>query len=1112
MPRAGYSAGRGFSSRSGFTDPFGDRTSGPVYTPPGTSAGGVNSGLTPGGFGIDITSPAAVVASMQENAQEGGDFIAGLGAALFGQGNGSLLGDVPIVGDLGRFIGANPVSETLYKVPGAVADTVGGRVEKISLGYEDLTPRYNELPEDLRRYFDEKIAANPDAANHYRYEALKEYALQQQLVDPVVNPTVDIPRGSLADTVGWLFGDLIGQHQRSIERAIAGTEKLGSGLDRLEEIEAIAAGGVPTGVLGSGFLAGDRQLSDVERIALLQWQSGEWTKGQALDFLASNSAGLAHDRGLQLVGTFATDPTVVGSLGAGALARLGITGATLAAREAAIGSRLLAGAGRISGTERGTELIRLLSKPYVAIQGTSLGTAAKVTRMIIDPLHAIGQKRTTTEAFVDVASDAAPRAIAEAYGEANHLNVLRFARTVGARGELYDMLTEDLATYGANVTRRVLAEQHQAAMLSQELGYDLLQTVPGDIIDDLAKNAPKGFVQYVKDEAIKFRILNWDEAAKRNLATRMAAMYGFKTADEFAADLAKMNVDELGLLHAATYGRTTKNLLNALGESAHVYTGNLPLDRIVLLNRNTLTTLGAEGILERVGAAASTADQVAEVRAAQELYPELRYITIDGANPTRSVERFTAWLQGRLDEGVMPAQITDAELAKLPTPLADLAEQMGEAWTLGFRPEDQFLWGLEFDLDGTYRAATSPWVDHVADAVPAFRAGRALDLNIAGQPIVGGLVRAASKPIDYLEAGARTMKSKVSSTAITESARSRFVARAVGKAGMTDAEARAVFQGILDIAQIHKTTARGLTETNMWEQSRHLVPQRLRLTGFGKRELMVLVLDAYEGDLRFVGLTQKLTGRAKKLLQPLGGNLAGYVAETLYPTVKFRLNAIFQAQERIEPIVLNAQRGVHAVLGNKLSEADRLTEGILQRMVDTSVVRAGDIDQLEFSAMALFGDEAKQVLTGHVLRDWWNTLSDVQGVKRVNLLRTFQKGLGPKLRTVWDKNAPGAWDDIVNEYSGKAGRVISDDEAAIRYLSEQMLANEVHVNAIIKPGARAADFDTAINTAAWHVPATLGELRPLELDFLASACSSRWRAAGSSRTRTRCVRPSPRAR
>jgi hypothetical protein len=369
--------------------------------------------------------------------------------------------------------------------------------------------------------------------------------------------------------------------------------------------------------------------------------------------------------------------------------------------------------------------------------------------------------------------------------------------------------------------------------------------------------------------------------------------------------------------------------------------------------------------------------------------------------------------------------------------------------------------------------------------VPSYRAGRALRLNIAGQPIVGDALRAASKPLDYIDAGIRTMTAKVTSASITESARARFVARAVGKSGMTEHEAKTVFQGVSDAAQLHRVTARGLRETDMWEEVRHLVPQRMYQAGYTKRELMADVLHAYDGDLRFVGLTQKMTGRAKALLQPLGGNVPGYISENLYPTVKFRLNAIFQVQERIEPIVLNAQRGVTPALGNKLNEADRLAEGILQRMVDTSIVRAGDIDQAEFSAMALFGDESKRVLSGHFLRDAWNTLSDVQGVKRVNMLRTYQKGLGAKLRGVWEKTSPGAWDDIVNDYSAKAGRVVSDDEAAVRYMSEQMMANEVHVNRLIEPGARAADFDAAINTAAWHVPATLGELKPLDLDFLA---------------------------
>ncbi|HET7070158.1 MAG TPA: hypothetical protein VFI40_04995, partial [Nocardioides sp.] len=1005
---------------------------------------------------------------------------------------GGIVGGVPILGDLGRFAGDNPLVSTLYKVPGVAADIVGGAAEHVTLGWQDLSPQYDALPDTYKERFDPQIAQNPDIANHLRYQALVAYKQDQQLDHPTLNPTIDIPRGSLADTVGWFFGDVLGSGQKLVERGIAGVSGRQGPGTQLDKIMAVGAG-------HAVWTSDDPGLTPVERVVYDKYGSGEWTANEALDFLANNGAGLSHNKALEIAGTFATDPTVVGSLGAGALAKLGLTGATLAAREGATGARLLAGAGRVSGTERGTELIRLLSKPYVAIQDTSLGRAAKIIRTTIDPLHAIGGHRAVGEALVDIESEALPRAVAAAYGEANHLNVLRYGRSVGSRGELYDMLTEDIATYGDNVGRRLLAEQQQAAALVNGLGANLLESVPGDIIDDLVKNAPKGIEQYVKDETAKFRILHWDEASIRNLADRMSAMYGFKTADEYAADLAKMNPDELGLLHAATYGRATKNLLDALGKSAGLYEGKVPLSRLVLLNRDTLTTLGAQGILDQLEEAGGALSQAAKdagftsqldvqralIRDAQERYPELRYITIDGANPARSIERFVTWLSGRVESGAMPAQITADELAKFPTPLQDLADQMHEAWTLGFRPEDEHLWGLEYNLDGTYRAATVPWVDHVAQSTPAFRAGRILSMNIAGQPLIGGVLRAVSKPVDYIEAGARTMRAKVTSASITEAARTRFVAKAVGKSGMTEHEARTVFQGILDAAQVQKTTARGLTETNMWEQARHLVPQRMRLAGFGKRELMGLVLDAYEGDLRFVGLTQKLTGRAKKLLQPLGGNLAGYVAENLYPTVKYRLNSVFQTQERIEPIVLNAQRGVDFALGNKMNEADRLAEGIRNRLVETSIVRAADVDQIEFSAAALFGDEAKRVLTGRVLRDAWNTLSDVQGVKRVNLLRTLQHGLGADLRSVFEHNAPGVWDTMASDAAAKAGRVVSDDEVAIRYLAEQMLANEVHVNHLIEPGARAADFDAAINTAAWHVPADIGELKPLELDFLA---------------------------
>ncbi|HET7181523.1 MAG TPA: hypothetical protein VFI15_04755, partial [Candidatus Limnocylindrales bacterium] len=74
---------------------------------------------------MDVTSPQSFVSSMVKSNTEGNDFIGGLGAALFAK-QGGIVGGVPILGDLGRFAGDNPLVSTLYKVPGVAADIVGG--------------------------------------------------------------------------------------------------------------------------------------------------------------------------------------------------------------------------------------------------------------------------------------------------------------------------------------------------------------------------------------------------------------------------------------------------------------------------------------------------------------------------------------------------------------------------------------------------------------------------------------------------------------------------------------------------------------------------------------------------------------------------------------------------------------------------------------------------------------------------------------------------------------------------------------------------------------------------------------------------------------------------
>lgn len=763
--------------------------------------------------------------------------------------------------------------------------------------------------------------------------------------------------------------------------------------------------------------------------------------------------------------------------------------ATLRAVEEGTQTARLNVLGKAAQSERVSSAVASLGRTvYTPMQANAIGKAAKIGRTIIDPLHAIGGNRVVGEATVDVTAEATQRTLAEVTGISTNYRILRDLQKIAP--ELVDLHLEGTGTYGMNIARKVLMRAHVAGALSQKLGRELIGLQPKQIIDHLLSHAPKDYVDLLKAEMIRVRQLQFDSAGLRNLADRMASQVGHLTSDEWLDFLKTKSLDYLSELHASTYGLATKNFLSAVGEASRLLGRKaakaMKLDRMILLNRTTLTDLGAQGILKELEGLTDEA-AAALIRARQAQYPELAYIVLNPKTLDRSIDQFKKWLTKTLEDGSLNHQLTDAEIAKLPDALREFHLQARGEWTLGIRPEDDLLMGLVRDAEGRVIGGFEPWVDHVAVANPGYRGSLAMRYNIAGMPILG---ERTAKVLDYVEAGARTLGARVSSASITEAARSRFIARAVADhPGLTEGEASQLFGGIMDAAGIHEVTPRGLSAKDMWKATESVIPDRLRLTGeITKRDVMMLVLHAYEGDLRFVGLTQKFTGRMKTVFGNItGGNFAGEFSEKLYQNIRFRYNPVFQLQERLEPIILNGQRGVNFAFGTKLTAADRKTSALYQRMRDTGLIRSSDIDQAEFSALALLGSDLENELGRFATAGRWDQLRDVAGAKRLNLLRTFQNNMGRSMKMVWTKNAPGSWERLSSHYSALAGHLLSDDELAVRILSEGGVAGDVALPGVLtKAGQGEAVFKNAISMREWYVPADIGELRSLDLDFMAS--------------------------
>jgi hypothetical protein len=920
------------------------------------------------------------------------------------------------------------------------------------------------------------------------------------------------------------------------------------------------------GLLGTGVLAGEQThggLNHIEAIVYNKVSTHEWTDSQALDFLTANSSGYSHSTIANVAGEVALDPMNLATLGAASITKVGTLGARLAEAtakgeeavkiaETALDAAKVSGSaeeiatatakvaeeqkalqitnaaykaggdvsrvnvlGHAARSEKATNLVRNIYKTYEPLQQLHVDKALKIARATVDPLGALSLGNPFRRQMMDLLSDDATKTVIGGYGDVAHASLVHDLAdaTDGAATPLADMFSEDLGTYAGNLTRRVIArEQRDSAVAGKTVGRLMKEDI-NTVIAGLGTKVPRSYEEAVLREASKFRIRTWDETALKNLASRLADNYGIKSVEEWGQWMADkgLNADKLSMLHAATYGRATKRLMAAVDDARKVGAGALTdkLGRIILINRTTLTKQGALGLVTKIEEAKGVDAKIELIREAQELYPELRGFTLDATAPLQSAERFTKELS-RTSEAY-PSQIIADELKDLPDDLRSL--HTDETYTLGLAPEDEYKWGLvrHNTEAGGWAPIHDVWVDHVATGTATgYRSvGRLVETNVAGQPIIGAIGKRLGRGMDYIDAGVKIMGRRVTGAVIADAARQSFLQNAThefGSVGITKKVAEDMMNALEDAVGAQDIVVRpsGFSTTQMWKAVEDIIPKSIRPADFGKRDLMDLVLKAYQGDMRFVGLTQAFSSRVKRVLA-FNSNNASVLAEQVYPTLKYRLNAIFQAQEKVEPWVLNSLRGVTPARSVKsMNDADRATAVLLERMSQRSLISNADQEMAEYAGKILHGQniaemaQASNTSLGKMTKRLgvdWAALRDVKGVKQVNMLRTFRKGLGKDLRKTWESVEPGLFDDMYSEAVRKAGKGVGgldEDEFAVSLMAEQMLGSGVHVTPAIEDrvGAIArqftkADFKAAVAPGTWMRPQTLGELSSLGMDDMA---------------------------
>lgn len=1086
-----------------------------------------------------------------------------------------ILGWGPI-GTIGRF-GSEVIANTAGQVVAAAAGAATGVLERTgptdsSITQEEIQKQFDALPdgpakqEALARIEADKgfLGTGGFTAHaHYMAEAIQKYEQEERISkDPSLWDGAFRPTASYMDAITNLVSGM-GVFVKPVAEKWAGMGTPGqAGMNRVQMIMAVGDGHAvfnkDEGILGTGILAGDptQGLNPTEQIVYDMVSKGAWDHADAQTFLASRGAAFSHAAAANIAGEVALDPLNLATMGAGTIAKVGATGAKLvtylddakallkvaraaeaageagaaekvAAAEKAVaelskgvrtGSRAAATGsrdvlGRLAGREEVGDLFRAAGRGYKSLEGTNFGKAAKITRTVIDPLHAVGANPKAA-ASLDEGSREVTRAVAAAHGEIHHLNTYEaLAAIPGAGSDIADQYLQGLAIYSGNVFRRVAGRSYRASqMMMSDKGEKLIETLPFESLRAAVGGMKRKASIQLTEEAAQFVKKTWSADEDLDLATRLASMWGGREAKDWLADLAKMNGEQKSLLHAATYGSGVKQLHEAIaavkamgGLGADGWTEG-QLDRLILLKRGTLTTVGRDGILKRLEEAGSIDEKMAVIEDARRTYPHLRTYVVDDTSGAATVDNFIEMLERIKNQ--LPGQVRDEERAVMDGPLAAFdrlitpsSDPLTATFTLGFRPKDEFLWGLERDSDGVLREVGDPWMDQTSDIAGAYRPVREVSYNVAGKPIIGGAAVKGARLLDRAEVIGRMAMQGTTGKMVTMAARNKFIERVStryvledGTPALTETQVGAIWKALMDKVEESENISgvRGLSEGAIWKatKGKGVIPRYAERAGMDPRSLLVDILEAYDGDIRTIGLTQKLSGRVKAMLgKTFVGNTAGVISEHAWPLLKFKLNPFFQLQEKIEPWVLNAQRGASIALGTKPNAMDRAAMDLYTNFAEKNLIHIADNDIAELSGRFALGKALNRAMYGEnaPMRGWAKKLegmTDVQGTKQLNMMRTWRKGLGKSMRAEWEAHMPGEFDLMLRHHIATTGDIIDEDDFAVLMAHQNLAANGVFTKVI--DGVPHMDYSNAILEAQWAAPQHLGEMRPLNLDYMAA--------------------------
>jgi hypothetical protein len=773
-------------------------------------------------------------------------------------------------------------------------------------------------------------------------------------------------------TVGDIPGkalDLVSLPGQAAERTIAGQRVTGGPLRDFDPRQLLPG--------GSAQVALERMAGAEDKQALPPDLQARLDAGESVDVIAdelvARGAGYSNDPVANLAGQIIMDPLNLIAPGASKAAQ-GVRAAGIAVR---------------AGADLGLST-RFMGVAYnAASRGMSAG-GSRLVDAVLGPttsgvLHALGTKPyRSLRSSLDGIAPAYRRAFEDAFA----LGAAQMPRAV-------------IGHYLAD----------EASALVRRFGTAAMDRLPGDVGEtvarrlDVARAIGRDDLERRTQELLSRVAPTFDGVAPDVLATatarKLAAITGMSAEDAAAVIGPAVDRRTAQTVHLAFYGRAGDELARA--KAAIVKSDDIDVQRLTLVADDTLTVERADEVLAASDAAL-----------------------------TEAVERFPilanyfagkAWTPDQVREFVRRLKDQEALITTVRRPTTGknaLPKQLG-AWR-GRYLDDGY--DLGFAPAGGWKVATD------ADGVPVY-ADPFVHFTSEADPIT--MRNPLGRFADSLFRG-------VTQTTIVGESRQRFV-DAVAARGLpiSPNQARAIHKAIIDEAADRGVTPRSLVADS--EAVRHGSGARERVgaidaifrrfltddeyaTLAGSVDPVFLTLSAFQGNLRTVGVSQFLTGAAKRT--PGLGPMATHVAERVYPNVRFALNPLFQLQELTESKILNMLRGV---LARPLADDVAKVYGELVELPELRYLADAGYFLNIASGQSVRRFVGQNTPVGRAL----GRFSNVQAQKNDARIAQVLSEHGDEFKAAVEQINPRAWRTMTEAYGTTDPR-----EVARRYLAERL--------------------------------------------------------------------------